>query len=69
MKNMYAIYKVDNAGVFMPGKKEKNDEKTNTSKVNVSSSPLSSTLQGKPVNCRSTEDFKNDIEEIIRQNK
>lgn len=53
----------------MPGKKEKNDEKTNTSKVNVSSSPLSSTLQGKPVNCRSTEDFKNDIEEIIRQNK
>ncbi|WP_158092910.1 hypothetical protein [Acetobacter sp. DsW_059] len=53
----------------MSEKKEKNEEKTNTSKVNVSSSASSSTLQGKPVNCIGTENFKEDIEQIIRQNK
>ena len=69
MKNMYGIYRVDNAGVFMSEKKEKSDEKTNTSKANVSSSALSSTLQGKPECSMSSENFKEDIEQIIRQNK
>ena len=53
----------------MSEKKEKSDEKTNTSKVNVSSSASSSTLQGKPVNCIGTENFKEDAKQTTLQNK
>lgn len=53
----------------MSEKKEKSDEKTNTSKVNVSSSALSSTLQGNLARCTSTENFKEDIEQMILQGK